>query len=49
MGRLSAVSRIAIPLAGVLVLSSCSTDDTPNDSLQIVQNPVAVTAAASPR
>lgn len=48
MGRLSAVSRIAIPLAGVLVLSSCSTDDTPNDTLQIVQNPVAATAAVSP-
>ncbi|MBB5850027.1 YncE family protein [Amycolatopsis umgeniensis] len=48
MGRLSAVSRIALPLAGALVLSSCGTDDTPNDTLQIVQNPVAVTAAVSP-
>lgn len=48
MGRLSAVSRIAIPLAGVLVLSSCATDDSPNDSLQVVENPVAASAAVSP-
>jgi hypothetical protein len=48
VGRLSAVSRIAIPLAGVLVLSSCTADDSPNDSLQVVENPVAATAAVSP-
>lgn len=48
MGRLSAVSRIAIPLAGVLVLSSCTTDDSPSDSLQVVENPVAAVAAVSP-
>ncbi|MDT8912828.1 hypothetical protein [Amycolatopsis sp. PS_44_ISF1] len=49
MRRLTAASRIAIPLAGALALSACSSagpGDT--DSLQVVNNPVAVQPAASP-
>jgi hypothetical protein len=46
--RLTAASRIAIPLAGVLVLSGCSSAKSDSDDLQIVANPVAATAAVSP-
>ncbi|MEC3976858.1 YncE family protein [Amycolatopsis sp. H20-H5] len=49
MRRFAAVSRIAIPLAGVLLVSACSSaGKTQTDELQIVQNPVAVQAAVSP-
>ncbi|WP_328455552.1 MULTISPECIES: YncE family protein [unclassified Amycolatopsis] len=48
MRRLTAASRIAIPLAGVLVLSGCSSAKSDSDDLQIVANPVAATAAVSP-
>ena len=46
--RLAAVSRIALPLAGVLVLSACSPSGKPTDDLQIVTNPVAAKPAVSP-
>jgi hypothetical protein len=47
--RLTAVSRIAIPLAGALALSACSSSGQDNtDSLQVVNNPVAAKAAVSP-
>ncbi|HWD05170.1 MAG TPA: hypothetical protein VG674_22260 [Amycolatopsis sp.] len=49
MRRLTAASRIAIPLAGALALSACSSsggNDT--DSLQVVANPVAAKPAPSP-
>jgi hypothetical protein len=46
--RLTAASRIAIPLAGVLVLSGCSSAKSDSDDLQIVANPVAAQAAVSP-
>ncbi|MFD9890335.1 YncE family protein [Amycolatopsis sp. NPDC059027] len=48
MSRRAAVSRIAIPLAGVLVLTGCSSGKQQADSLQVVANPVAATAAPSP-
>ncbi|MEA5361130.1 hypothetical protein VA596_16415 [Amycolatopsis sp., V23-08] len=48
MRRLTAASRIAIPLAGVLVLSGCSSAKPDSDDLQIVANPVAAQAAVSP-
>ncbi|WP_372665032.1 YncE family protein [Amycolatopsis kentuckyensis] len=49
MRRFAAVSWIAIPLAGVLVLSGCSSAKTDNsDELQIVSNPVAAKPAVSP-
>ncbi|GAA4535594.1 YncE family protein [Amycolatopsis samaneae] len=48
MSRRAAVSRIAIPLAGVLVLTACSSGKQQSDSLQVVANPVAATAAVSP-
>lgn len=48
MRRLTAASRIAIPLAGVLVLSGCSSAKSDSDDLQIVANPVAATASVSP-
>ncbi|WP_020659419.1 YncE family protein [Amycolatopsis benzoatilytica] len=48
MRRLAAVSRIAIPLAGALALSACSSSAQPNDSLQVVAHPTAATPAASP-
>ncbi|RJQ79108.1 YncE family protein [Amycolatopsis panacis] len=49
MRRLTAASRIVIPLAGALALSACSAggqDST--DTLQVVNNPVAAKAAVSP-
>jgi hypothetical protein len=46
--RFAAVSWIAIPLAGVLVLSGCSSARSTSDDLQVVANPVAATAAVSP-
>ncbi|WP_344864836.1 hypothetical protein [Amycolatopsis ultiminotia] len=49
MRRLTSVARIAIPLAGALVLSACSaTGQDSSDSLQVVANPVAAKPAASP-
>ncbi|HKN52700.1 MAG TPA: hypothetical protein VJX66_09375 [Amycolatopsis sp.] len=48
MHRLTAAKRIAFPLAGVLMLSACSSGKTQADDLQIVANPVAATAAVSP-
>ncbi|WIV55023.1 YncE family protein [Amycolatopsis nalaikhensis] len=48
MRRFAAVSWIAIPLAGVLVLSGCSSVKSDSDELQIVANPVAAKPAASP-
>lgn len=48
MRRLAAVSRIAIPLAGVLVLSGCSSAKSTGDDLQIVANPQAAAAVVSP-
>ncbi|WP_410622268.1 hypothetical protein [Amycolatopsis sp. cmx-8-4] len=48
MRRLTAASRIAIPLAGVLVLTGCSSAKSDSDDLQIVANPVAAQAAVSP-
>lgn len=48
MRRFAAVSWIAIPLAGVLVLSGCSSAKTDSDELQIVANPVAAKPAVSP-
>lgn len=49
MRRFAAVSWIAIPLAGALVLSGCSSAKTDNsDELQIVANPVAAKPAVSP-
>jgi hypothetical protein len=46
--RLAAVSWIAIPLAGVLVLSGCSSAKSDGDDLQIVANPQAARPAVSP-
>jgi hypothetical protein len=46
--RFAAVSWIAIPLAGVLVLSGCSSAKSDSDDLQIVANPVAAKPAVSP-
>lgn len=46
--RLTAASRIAIPLAGVLVLAGCSSAKSDSDDLQIVANPVAAQPAVSP-
>jgi hypothetical protein len=46
--RLTAVSWIAVPLAGVLVLSGCSSAKQTGDDLQIVANPVAAKPAVSP-
>ncbi len=46
--RLAAVSWIALPLAGVLVLSGCSSVKSTSDDLQIVANPVAARPAVSP-
>jgi hypothetical protein len=46
--RFAAVSWMAIPLAGVLVLSGCSSVKTGGDELQIVANPVAARPAVSP-
>ncbi|WP_326951535.1 hypothetical protein OG439_12525 [Amycolatopsis sp. NBC_01307] len=48
MRRLTAASRIAIPLAGVLVLAGCSSAKSDSDDLQIVANPVAAQPAVSP-
>jgi hypothetical protein len=48
MRRFAAVSWIAIPLAGVLVLSGCSSAKSDSDDLQIVANPVAAKPAVSP-
>lgn len=48
MRRLTAVSWIAVPLAGVLVLSGCSSAESTGDDLQIVANPVAAKPAVSP-
>ncbi|WP_326835751.1 hypothetical protein VSH64_12590 [Amycolatopsis rhabdoformis] len=49
MRRLTAVSRIAIPLVGALALSACSSSGQDNtDSLQVVANPVAAKPAPSP-
>ncbi|WP_410670227.1 YncE family protein [Amycolatopsis sp. cmx-4-68] len=48
MRRFAAVSWIAIPLAGVLVLSGCSSAKSDGDDLQIVANPVAAQPAVSP-
>lgn len=46
--RLTAVAGLALPLAGVLVLSGCSPSGKPSDDLQVVSNPVAAQAAVSP-
>jgi hypothetical protein len=47
--RFAAVSWIAIPLAGVLVLSGCSSAKSDSgDDLQIVANPTAARPAVSP-
>jgi hypothetical protein len=46
--RFAAVSWIAIPLAGALVLSGCSSAKSDSDDLQIVANPVAAKPAVSP-
>ncbi|MET7994001.1 hypothetical protein ABZU76_24215 [Amycolatopsis sp. NPDC005232] len=49
MRRLTAASRIAIPLVGALALSACSASGQDNtDSLQVVANPVAAKPAVSP-
>ncbi|MEU7790843.1 hypothetical protein [Amycolatopsis sp. NPDC049159] len=48
MGRLTAVSWIALPLAGALVLSGCSSAQSTGDELQIVANPQAARPAVSP-
>ncbi|WP_033287917.1 YncE family protein [Amycolatopsis jejuensis] len=48
MRRLTAVSRIAIPLAGVLALSACSQNAKPTDKLQVVANPTAAQPVVSP-
>ncbi|WP_329047256.1 hypothetical protein OG738_34105 [Amycolatopsis sp. NBC_01488] len=48
MRRFAAVSWIAIPLAGVLALSGCSSAKSDSDDLQIVANPVAAKPAVSP-
>ncbi|RSM46323.1 hypothetical protein DMA12_11000 [Amycolatopsis balhimycina DSM 5908] len=48
MRRFAAVSWIAIPLAGVLALSGCSSVKTGGDELQIVANPAAARPAVSP-
>ncbi|WIX99746.1 hypothetical protein QRX60_37690 [Amycolatopsis mongoliensis] len=48
MRRFAAVSWIAIPLAGVLALSGCSSAKSDGDDLQIVANPVAAKPAVSP-
>ncbi|MEU0792544.1 hypothetical protein ABZ342_20935 [Amycolatopsis sp. NPDC005961] len=48
MRRFAAVSWIAIPLAGALVLSGCSSAKSDGDDLQIVANPVAAKPAVSP-
>jgi hypothetical protein len=46
--RFAAVSWMAIPLAGALVLSGCSSAQSTGDDLQIVANPVAAKPAVSP-
>ncbi|QKV81012.1 YncE family protein [Amycolatopsis sp. Hca4] len=48
MHRLAAVSWIALPLAGALVLAGCSSAKSNSDELQIVANPVAARPAVSP-
>ncbi|MEV6872341.1 hypothetical protein [Amycolatopsis sp. NPDC051128] len=48
MRRHTAVSRIAIPLAGVLVLSGCSSAKPAGDDLQVVANPQAAAATVAP-
>ncbi|MEQ0559601.1 hypothetical protein ABJI51_11005 [Amycolatopsis sp. NEAU-NG30] len=48
MRRLAAVAWIAIPLAGALVLSGCSSARTNTDELQVVANPQAARPAVSP-
>ncbi|ATY12421.1 hypothetical protein CU254_19660 [Amycolatopsis sp. AA4] len=48
MRRLTAASRIAIPLAGALALSACSSSEQPKDNLQVVANPTAAKPAVSP-
>ncbi|GAB3145539.1 YncE family protein [Amycolatopsis sp. NPDC004378] len=48
MRRLAAVAWIAVPLAGALVLSGCSSAKSTGDDLQIVANPVAARPAVSP-
>ncbi|SFW82743.1 YncE family protein [Amycolatopsis australiensis] len=48
MRRLTAVSWIALPLAGALALSGCSSAKSTGDELQIVANPVAAGPAVSP-
>lgn len=49
MRRFATKPLVAIPLAGALLLSACSSDkQTPSDSMQIVAHPVAAVAAVSP-
>ncbi|WP_290051152.1 YncE family protein [Amycolatopsis solani] len=48
MRRLTAVSWIALPLAGAMVLSGCSSAQSTGDELQIVANPQAAGPPASP-
>ncbi|MCU1680301.1 MAG: hypothetical protein JWQ81_1040 [Amycolatopsis sp.] len=48
MRRFATKSLVAIPLAGVLLVSGCSGKQGPSDSLQVVANPVAAVAAVSP-
>lgn len=48
MRRFATKPLVAIPLAGVLLVSGCSGKQAPSDSLQVVANPVAAIAAVSP-